>query len=167
MHSETDDGRGCSTQGSAAVADLAPGTDPLEAVLHMSSSSSSLAIGVLPDRDRVVVAAGGELDVATSVVLRDALRELRDSGWRNFALDLRDVTFMDSAGVHVVLDLLDEAGRHGGEVAVVRSSAAVDRVFGLLGLGALLPSSAHSRRGPPRRRGRGGHAPQPRLPTRR
>jgi anti-sigma B factor antagonist len=133
----------------------------------MSSSSSSLAIGVRPDRDRVVVAAGGELDLATSGVLRDALDELRDSGWRNFALDLRDVTFMDSAGVHVVLDLLDEARRHGGEVAVVRSSVAVDRVFGVLDLAALLPASAHPRHRSLPRRGRGGRAPKPRLPARR
>jgi anti-sigma B factor antagonist len=133
----------------------------------MSSSSSSLTIGLRPDRDSVVVAAGGELDLATSDVLRDALQELRDSGWRNFALDLRDVTFMDSAGVHAVVELLDAARRDGGEVAVVRSSPAVDRLFALVDLAALLPFPGRPRAWSPRRRERGRAAPKSRLPARR
>jgi anti-sigma B factor antagonist len=133
----------------------------------MSSSSSSLTIGLRPDRDSVVVAAGGELDLATSDVLRDALQELRDSGWRNFALDLRDVTFMDSAGVHAVVELLDAARRDGGELAVVRSSPAVDRLFALVDLAALLPFPGRPRAWSPRRREGGRAAPKSRLPARR
>jgi anti-sigma B factor antagonist len=133
----------------------------------MSSSSSSLTIGLRPDRDSVVVAAGGELDLATSDVLRDALQELRDSGWRNFALDLRDVTFMDSAGVHAVVELLDAARRDGGEGAVVRSSPDVDRLFALVDLAALLPFPGRPRAWSPRRREWGRAARKSRLPARR
>jgi anti-sigma B factor antagonist len=54
---------------------------------------------------RVVVY--GELDLAAAPTLRSALRPLRRDA-RSTILDLREVTFMDSSGLRVLL----QAGRH-------------------------------------------------------
>lgn len=74
----------------------------------------------------------GELDLATATKLRDALRDAQLNA-RVVVLDLRELTFMDSAGVHVVLDAAVDARQAGGRLILVRASAPVDRVFTLTG----------------------------------
>jgi anti-anti-sigma factor len=76
------------------------------------------------------VHVAGELDVATAPALEQTLRraELRA---RLVALDLRELTFMDSCGVHVIVYASIRAWRAGRRLVLVRGSAPVDRVFTL------------------------------------
>lgn len=73
------------------------------------------------------VRVAGELDLATSPELREALLAAqRDASL--VVLDLRDLTFIDSSGIHVIVD----ANRHPhARLVVARGSAWVDRVFTL------------------------------------
>jgi anti-anti-sigma factor len=57
-----------------------------------------------PDRERVVLALHGELDVASVSPVRVALDELLAAGWRSVVLDLRELTFIDSTGVSLLLE---------------------------------------------------------------
>lgn len=66
-----------------------------------------LTIALRPDRDHVVVAARGELDRFTAAALRAAIDELVGSGWSDIVIDLRQLTFMDSGGVHLLEELRD------------------------------------------------------------
>jgi anti-sigma B factor antagonist len=79
--------------------------------------------------DAVVVAPAGEIDLATVAVLEAevgvALAEAD-----HLVLDLREVTFIDSAGLRLVL----ESSRRAGRLSVVRGPREVQRVFGLVGL---------------------------------
>lgn len=75
----------------------------------------------------VVVVPVGELDLATVDVLKDELTAAGDA----VVLDLRDVTFIDSAGLRLVL----ESSRGHASFAVVRGPREVQRVFDLVGLG--------------------------------
>jgi anti-anti-sigma factor len=79
--------------------------------------------------EAVVVAPEGEIDLATVDELREALDAAAD-GAAQVLLDLRAVTFIDSAGVRLVL----EAMRALPGFAVVRGGAEVARVFRLVGL---------------------------------
>jgi anti-sigma B factor antagonist len=51
----------------------------------------------------VRIAASGELDIATSPLLREAVAREQRSGADVILVDLSDVTFMDSTGLHALL----------------------------------------------------------------
>jgi anti-anti-sigma factor len=78
------------------------------------------------------VRAAGELDFAASPQLRQTLREAQLEA-RLVVLDLRELTFVGSCGVHVVLDAAHSARREAGRLLVVRGPAEVDRVLTLSG----------------------------------
>jgi anti-sigma B factor antagonist len=78
----------------------------------MSLALPLLAVSAIPDRDRVRVLVAGEVDLATVGGLRDQITELLDVGWRDVLIDLREVTFMDTSGVHALLDA-DQRARAG------------------------------------------------------
>jgi anti-anti-sigma factor len=76
----------------------------------------------------VWVHLAGELDLASSPQLRQTLRDAQLHA-RVVVLDLRRLTFIDSAGVYVVLNAASVARREGGRVMLVRGPDRVDRVF--------------------------------------
>lgn len=80
------------------------------------------------DGDHVRVAVAGEVDMATADALVQAAT--RDDA-KMITLDLRRVTFFDSAAIHAVLGL---ANRHPGRLAVIPSHQ-VRRVLDIAGLG--------------------------------
>jgi anti-sigma B factor antagonist len=53
---------------------------------------------------RLVVAAEGEVDIASAGELRDALAAAAESGAAEVWLDLTDVEFMDSTGITAIVD---------------------------------------------------------------
>jgi anti-anti-sigma factor len=79
--------------------------------------------------DTVVVVPIGEIDLATVDALAAELAAARDEA-ASVVLDLRALSFIDSAGVRLVL----EASRGTGAFAVVRGPREVRRVFDLVGL---------------------------------
>jgi anti-anti-sigma factor len=87
-----------------------------------SSSRSSL------DADWVRIA--GALDIATTPQLE---RTLRESHARLVVLDMRDLGFIDCAGVHAIVDASIRARRDGRRLVLVRGIPHVDDVFWLTG----------------------------------
>jgi anti-sigma B factor antagonist len=82
----------------------------------------------------LVVEIHGEIDVFSAPGLRDELlRVIRRYG-PQIALDLAGVTFIDCAGVNVLLATRRRAGLEDGSVDVIRASPRVRRVISLLGL---------------------------------
>ena len=96
-------------------------------------------IEVHPQRDVVRVAPQGEIDLATVGHLRARIEELVSSGFTRLTLDLQDVTFMDSTGLRLVLELVQAARDDHWELSVIEVSPAVLRVFELSGVLAALP----------------------------
>jgi anti-anti-sigma factor len=80
----------------------------------------------------------GELDLVGAPVLWNRIREVCDQPTRGVRLDLRRLRFMDSSGLHVVLDTRDLCARNGWEFQVVGGGPAVRRLFEVSGLGSLL-----------------------------
>lgn len=77
----------------------------------------------------VVVTPVGEIDLATVDVLAAELAAAREPG-ASLVLDLREVLFIDSAGLRLVL----ETSRGDESFAVVRGPREVQRLFDLVGL---------------------------------
>ncbi|MGH2967765.1 MAG: STAS domain-containing protein [Solirubrobacteraceae bacterium] len=86
---------------------------------------------VFPERDRVRVAPVGELDQAVVPEVMSAIRELRQSGFDHLIIDLQDVSFIDSTGLKLVLNLHTTSGAEGFRLELLPGPPNVQRVFEL------------------------------------
>lgn len=81
-----------------------------------------------------IVEICGEIDIQSAPDLRDELlRVIRRRG-SQLALDLAGVTFMDCAGINVLVATRRRAELEGGWMRVVRASPGARRTISLLGL---------------------------------
>jgi anti-anti-sigma factor len=95
------------------------------------SPPAAFRIEVRPDRDRVLVAPHGELDMATSPELAQTLDGLVERGVRAIVVDLRPTTFIDSTVVHL---LFRQTARPDAAISVIAGRKCVDRVLELAGV---------------------------------
>ncbi len=88
---------------------------------------------------RATVYLSGELDHHNADHVREALdRILRDVTVREMQLDLTGTTFMDSAGLGVVLGRYRVLSARGGKLIVSGVRMSIDRIFRMSGLYALI-----------------------------
>jgi anti-anti-sigma factor len=84
-----------------------------------------------------VVYASGEIDIAASPHLRDALVGLLERGY-DTVLDLREVHFLDASGVGVLVAASRCAGRLGLQLRLRNPSSWVTRILRLTSHESLL-----------------------------
>lgn len=84
------------------------------------------------DLDAAWVHVAGDLDIATTPQLERTLRETQVQA-RLVVLDLRELAFMDSSGVHTIVNASIRARQIGGRLVLLRGRPNVDRVFALTG----------------------------------
>jgi anti-sigma B factor antagonist len=77
------------------------------------------------------LAVSGQLDLLSSPVLE---RALADSDAEMIIVDLRGLEFMDSTGLHVLVQAHQRLHDAGRRLALVRASPNVQRLFDLTGL---------------------------------
>jgi anti-anti-sigma factor len=92
---------------------------------------SLLSMTVIPDGERTILVARGEVDLANAHELGDRITAIWDDGCRDVLLNLRGVTFMDSTGLHALIKAHRRATRDGGRFAITKSSHAVNRLLEL------------------------------------
>ncbi len=85
-----------------------------------------------------VLAVTGELDLRTSPELEERLAGAFDAGAELVILDLRQIEFMDSTGLRVLLGAHQRAQESGRRFALVRGADQVERVLTLTGVRDLL-----------------------------
>jgi anti-sigma B factor antagonist len=81
-----------------------------------------------------VVNVRGELDLSTSAALRAALDAGLGEGTPRIAVDLTDVSFMDSSSLGILVSCLKEADDRGGELRLVGVQGSPAKVIALTGL---------------------------------
>jgi anti-anti-sigma factor len=81
------------------------------------------------------VTLAGEFDGASVEAFRAAVQQTA-LPWECAAIDMRDVVFMDSSGLHELVRLNNRARQLGLEVTLVRPSPPVMRLLELTGLEA-------------------------------
>jgi anti-sigma B factor antagonist len=89
--------------------------------------------------DRAVVQVGGEVDLATCPQLQAALAELVDRGFHQLIVDLEQVSFLDCAGIGVLVDARRRVQEHGGSLRLVGPAPLVRRVLEVTGMTAVFP----------------------------
>ena len=80
------------------------------------------------------VKLAGELDVAGVPETEMTLREALDAGCRRLVIDLRDLTFMDSTGITLLVRWDLGARNDGYDLALIRGNERIHRLLTLTGL---------------------------------
>lgn len=101
-----------------------------------------LNLSVWHHGDRATILVGGEIDLATGPQLLAVLVELVDRGCYRLIVDLAQVTFLDCAGIRVLVDALRRVQEHGGSLRLVRPTRRVERVLALTGMTTVFPIGA-------------------------
>jgi anti-sigma B factor antagonist len=96
-------------------------------------------IEVRPDRGRVHVVAHGEVDMVTVPQLAAEIDDLVGRGFEAVVLDLRATSFLDSSGVHM---LVEQAARTDARITVIEGSPQVRRILDITGVRRLLQFEA-------------------------
>jgi anti-sigma B factor antagonist len=94
---------------------------------------------VVEEGARVRIAPTGELDMASTPRLERAIRALRGAGAAHLIIDLGRVTFIDSTGLRLALDLDAEARNDGLRLELLPGPPQVQRIFEVTGTLDQLP----------------------------
>ena len=85
--------------------------------------------------DTLTVWLEGELDHHTARQTKEMLTSLLEHGKvKRLVLDMKQLSFMDSSGIGVVLGRYKELAKRGGSVAVRHPCERIDRIFGMSGI---------------------------------
>ena len=87
--------------------------------------------------DEVIVAIGGELDLATVPELRRSLDDVLGRA-RRVVIDLDALTFVDSSGIGALVSVQKDVAALGHELVVRRCSAPVRRVLSITGADSVI-----------------------------
>ena len=81
----------------------------------------------------------GELDIATAPQVEEAAGAMLGEGVSELRIDLRDLTFIDSSGLRVLIALNNRATSEGWKLSLVRPSDRSMSVFQITGADENLP----------------------------
>jgi anti-anti-sigma factor len=95
------------------------------------------AVDVQRRDDVAIVQPRGELDLATVETLHAALDDIKGAG--RLVLDLRGLSFIDCAGLHLLVALHQRAQSDGFQLALLAPAAPADKAIKLVGLDRALP----------------------------
>ncbi|MGH2885099.1 MAG: STAS domain-containing protein, partial [Solirubrobacteraceae bacterium] len=103
------------------------------------SADGALSVRVLTaqgdGQDATVLNVNGEIDLGTAPVLREVLLPVLEHGTGPVIVDLSEVPFMDSTGVHVLVDALQRLTPQNRRFAIAcREGGQVHRLLALVGL---------------------------------
>lgn len=88
----------------------------------------SLSVDKKEQDDRVIFTLDGELDVASSPMLREELSRAIEGGCRRIVIDMSSVSYMDSSGLSALVVAHKALGSR-GSLALVGSRPTIERVL--------------------------------------
>lgn len=89
-----------------------------------------------------LVALRGELVTATAPLLEESLVPLESNGFTSIMLDLRDLKYLDSSGLRVLLAASERAETNGHRLLLVGATPGARRLFELTGTQFLIDGQA-------------------------
>ena len=91
----------------------------------------AFSISSQEDAREAAVVPIGELDLSCADELEREVRDLGAAGCRRIVLDLRQLRFIDSTGLRILLSLRNDAARDGHDLKLVPGPPEVQRLFHL------------------------------------
>jgi anti-anti-sigma factor len=104
-------------------------------------SDEDLSVTVRDEEEAVIVEVTGAVDLTTVAPLRESLFEQAERG-RPLIVDLNRVTFMDSAGLGVLIGASRRTDGAGGSLHAVCSRPQTRKLLWLTGVDRRIPLSA-------------------------
>jgi anti-sigma B factor antagonist len=102
------------------------------------ATAPAIALSITSVGYRTVVSADGEIDLTTIDTFRAALQGVLHSAEREVWIDLTLVTFMDSTGLHALVDIQRALDGDHRSLAVIASPGAITRSIEHSGLDRVL-----------------------------
>ena len=105
--------------------------------LDKPAADRSFEVRLAPehDQDAAVVSVRGDVDLVTAPMLQEALLPVIEHQSGPLVVDLCEVPFMDSTGVHVLLETLRRLENQDRRVAIAcREDGQVQRILSLVGV---------------------------------
>src|SRR5256886_17414171 len=99
---------------------------------------------VVSNPPSAAVVLDGEMDISTGPAIRRFLLAAISGGDVHLAVDMSGVTFIDAAGIGVLVAAANRARRAGGGLSLLAPSRQVRRVLDVLHLDAILPAAQRS-----------------------
>ncbi len=110
----------------------------------MASTPDAFRVAVVSEGESedgpktAVIQVWGELDIATSPMLADAIQSATTTEGARVVVDLSTVQFIDSSGVSALVVSANRARERGGMLVVRNPAPMARRIFAVLGLGDML-----------------------------
>jgi anti-sigma B factor antagonist len=95
---------------------------------------SHFRVEVRSQDQATVIAVSGELDLASSPALQEELDRVSSSDSQLLIIDLRELDFMDSTGLSVLVRAHQRAEEQGRRLAMVKGPQQVQRLLSLTGV---------------------------------
>ena len=103
-------------------------------VSNDANPTSALRIHPIRDERGLVLELGGELDLGSAPLRERHLTEMEDESSGRVLIDLRNLTFMDSTGLALLIRAEQAAQNNGHQLRLRRGSKQVQRLFELTGV---------------------------------
>lgn len=95
---------------------------------------SHFRLEVRKEEQATLIAVSGELDLASSPALQEELDRVASSDSHLLIIDLRELDFMDSTGLSVLVRAHQRAEEGGRQLAMVKGPQQVQRLLSLTGV---------------------------------
>ena len=95
---------------------------------------SNFRVDVNSEDGAAVIAVAGELDLATSPALEEQFERVMSGAPTLVVIDLRELEFMDSTGLSVIIRAHQRAEQGGHRLGIVNGSRQVRRLLSLTGV---------------------------------
>jgi anti-sigma B factor antagonist len=106
---------------------------------------SHFRLEVHNEQTATVIAVSGELDLASSPALQEELDRAQSANAQLLIIDLRELDFMDSTGLSVLVRAHQRADEQGRQLAMVKGPQQVQRLLSLTGVADRLTWSTRPR----------------------
>ena len=103
-------------------------------ISRLAPVQSHFRLEVRNEGQATVIAVSGELDLASSPALQEELDRVGASDAQLLIIDLRDLDFMDSTGLSVLVRAHQRIEEQGRQLAMVRGPQQVQRLLSLTGV---------------------------------
>ena len=94
----------------------------------------SFTVQLQPHADAAVIVVSGELDIASAPELEQVLDQIQPEQTKLVIVDLRELEFMDSTGLSIIVRAHQRLAEEGCELTLVQGPPQVQRLLDLTGV---------------------------------
>jgi anti-sigma B factor antagonist len=94
----------------------------------------SFTVQLQPHSEAAMIVVSGELDIASAPELEQALDRIRPDLTKLVIVDLRELEFMDSTGLSIIVRAHQRLSEHDCELTLIKGPPQVQRLLDLTGV---------------------------------